>query len=275
MEQLRYPLGIQTFSTIIDGKYLYVDKTAQVYDIVTRYNYVFLSHPRRFGKSLLISTLEAYFRGEKELFEGLEIADLENDWISFPVFRFDFSPANYVEPQRLLDRLEGSLAKIERQYSIEATGNNPQERFLSLIEAAYLKYNKKVVVLIDEYDKPMLDSLHNSDLHENMKAELRSFFSAIKASDRYIRFAMLTGITKFGKVSIFSGLNNLKDISLIPRYNAVCGISELEFHRYFPTSIASYAEEHNISKDEPWREFREILVCITKSLHRTRYDTDC
>ena len=147
-----------------------------------------------------------------------------------------------------MDRMEGCLDRIERQYSLSSSGNNPQERFLSLIEEAYLKFNRKVVVLIDEYDKPLLDSLHIPVLQEKLKAELRSFYSAIKASDEYIRFAMLTGITKFGKLSIFSGMNNLKDITLIPRFNTICGISESEFHSYFPPSIACYAEEHDIEE---------------------------
>ena len=258
LEEINYPIGIQTFSKIVNGNYIYVDKTDIVYRLVKRYDYVFLSRPRRFGKSLLMSTLEAYFKGEKELFKGLAIESLEKDWICHPVFRFDFSPANYVDPERLINRIEGNLDSIEREYSLSSKGNNLQERFLSLIEGAYLKYNEKVVVLIDEYDKPMLDSLHIPDLHENLKAELRSFYSAIKASDKFIRFAMLTGITKFGKVSIFSGMNNLKDISLLPRYNTICGISESEFHRDFPASVASFAEEHDITEEKTWNEFREM-----------------
>lgn len=258
MEEINYPIGIHTFSKIVHGDYIYVDKTDIVYKLVKRYEYVFLSRPRRFGKSLLMSTLESYFRGEKELFRGLAMEHLEKDWTCYPVFRFDFSPANYIDMQRLMDRFDGCLERIERQYGLSATGNNPQERLLSLIEGAYMKFNRKVVVLIDEYDKPLLDSLHLTELHEQLKAELRSFYSAIKASDEYIRFAMLTGITKFGKLSIFSGMNNLKDITLIPRFNTICGISETEFHRYFPKSIACYAENHDIMEEKAWSELREM-----------------
>ena len=258
MEEINYPIGIHTFSKIVDGNYVYVDKTDIIYNLVKRYEYVFLSRPRRFGKSLLMSTLEAYFKGEKELFKGLAIYGMEKDWTCYPVFRFDFSPGNYIDMQRLMDRMKGCLDRIERQYSLSSSGNNPQERFLSLIEEAYLKFNRKVVILIDEYDKPLLDSLHIPVLQEKLKAELRSFYSAIKASDEYIRFAMLTGITKFGKLSIFSGMNNLKDITLIPRFNTICGISESEFHSYFPTSISGYAEEHDIAEEEAWDEFREM-----------------
>ena len=151
LEEINYPIGIQTFSKIVNGDYIYVDKTDIVYKLVKRYDYVFLSRPRRFGKSLLMSTLEAYFKGEKELFKGLAIESLEKDWICHPVFRFDFSPANYVDPERLINRIEGNLDSIEREYSLSSKGNNLQERFLSLIEGAYLKYNEKVVVLIDEH----------------------------------------------------------------------------------------------------------------------------
>lgn len=256
MARIKYPIGIQTFSDIITEGLFYVDKTKQVYDVVNNYRYVFLSRPRRFGKSLLMSTLEAYFKGEKELFRGLAIENLESDWIRHPVFRFDFSPANYVDTSRLMDRINGCLNHIEREYSISTSSENLSERFHDMIELAYKKFGQKIVILIDEYDKPLLDCLHDSDLHEKTKAELRSFYSVIKASDQYIKFAMLTGITKFGKISVFSGLNNLKDISMIPRFNAICGISETEFHRDFKLPIASFAKEHGISEDEAWAKFK-------------------
>ncbi|MDE6787000.1 MAG: ATP-binding protein, partial [Muribaculaceae bacterium] len=232
------------------------DKTNLMYDLTDNYRYVFLSRPRRFGKSLLMSTLEAYFKGEKELFKGLAIEKLEKDWICYPVFRFDFSPANYVDTIRLMDRIKGGLDSIEKEYGISSTNENVFERFQELIELAYEKSGRKVVILIDEYDKPLLDCLHDSQLHEKMKSELRSFYSVIKASDRYIKFAMLTGITKFGKISVFSGLNNLKDISMIPKYNAICGISETEFRQYFKLPIVSFAQEHDISEYEAWEKFK-------------------
>ncbi|MDE7422025.1 MAG: ATP-binding protein [Muribaculaceae bacterium] len=256
MARIKYPIGIQTFSDIITEGLFYVDKTNLMYDVTDNYRYVFLSRPRRFGKSLLMSTLETYFKGEKELFKGLAIEKLEKNWICYPVFRFDFSPANYVDTTRLMDRIKGCLDSIEKEYSIYASNKNVSERFQELIELAYEKTGHKVVILIDEYDKPLLDCLHESDLHEKMKSELRSFYSVIKASDRYIKFAMLTGITKFGKISVFSGLNNLKDISMIPKYNAICGISETEFHQDFKMPIASFAEEHDISEEEAWEKFK-------------------
>lgn len=258
MARTRYPIGIQTFSKVILGDYLYVDKTELVYDLTDSYEYVFLSRPRRFGKSLLMSTLEAYFKGEKELFKGLAIEKLETNWLSYPVFRFDFSPANYVDVSRLMDRIEGNLDGIAYDYSLSGGTKSVTERFAGLIKQAYEKYGRKVVILIDEYDKPLLDCLHDSDMHEKMKSELRSFYSVIKASDRYIKFAMLTGITRFGKISVFSGLNNLKDISMMPRYNAICGISESEFHRDFKAPIASFAEENSITEDMAWAQFKTM-----------------
>lgn len=258
MASMKYPIGIQTFQDIIEEDFFYIDKTKFVYDLVENYRYVFLSRPRRFGKSLLMSTLEAYFKGEKDLFKGLAIEKLEKDWGMYPVFRFDLSPANYDDTSKLIDYLDFSLNSLANAYSLSIEGNNCSVKFRSLIEQAYQKYGQKVVVLIDEYDKPMLDCLDNADLHDKFKAELRSFYSVIKSSDRYIRFAMLTGITKFGKISVFSGLNNLKDISLMPRFNAICGISETEFHEYFKGAIKSFAAEHQISEEEAWDQFKTM-----------------
>ena len=257
-ERKRYPVGVQTFSNLIEGKYLYVDKTALLYDLINSYQYVFLSRPRRFGKSLTMSTLEAYFRGRKELFKGLAIYDLEREWTKYPVFRFDLSAENFTEPQRLVEHIAWYLKRIEMEYSLSSEGSSIANRFKQLIQQAYEHYGEKVVILVDEYDKPMLDCLHSPGLHDTFKAELRAFYASIKSCDEYIRFAMLTGITKFGKVSIFSGLNNLKDISLLPRYNTLCGISETEFRNYFADSIAEYAEEHRISEEETWDLFKTM-----------------
>ena len=256
MDEIRYPIGIQTFKTIREGDYIYVDKTDMVYSIAKRYTYVFLSRPRRFGKSLLTSTFETYFKGEKELFKGLAIENLEKDWIWHPVFRFDFSMANYVEMSRLIDRIKGDLKAIERQFDISSPSASISEKFRELIEFAYRKFGQKVVILIDEYDKPLLDTLHLVDLNESLKGELRAFYSVIKGSDEYIRFVLITGITRFGKLNIFSGMNNLKDISLIPKYNTLCGISETEFHRYFAQSIADFADEHDLSEEQTWEKFK-------------------
>lgn len=256
MEQIRYPIGIQTFKTIREGGYIYVDKSEMVFDIAKRYSYIFLSRPRRFGKSLLTSTFETYFKGDKDLFEGLAIEGLEKDWIRHPVFRFDFSMANYIDPDRLIARIDGDLESIEWQYDISAQADNVAEKFRKLIQLAYRKFAQKVVILIDEYDKPLLDTIDAGDLHMALKSELRAFYSVIKGSDQYIRFVMITGITKFGKLSIFSGMNNLKDISMMPRYNSLCGISEKELHRDFTQSIEEFAEVHDLSEEETWEKFK-------------------
>ncbi len=255
---IKYPIGIQTFSKIIEGNYKYVDKTALIYDLATNNDYVFLSRPRRFGKSLLTSTLESYFKGERELFAGLKIAELEKNWEKFPVLRFDLSSANYNEPKRLKERIDSCLRTFEKEYSLSSESDNLAERFNFLIEEAYRQSGKRVVVLIDEYDKPLLDCLEDTDTHDKLREELRGFYSVIKANDRFIRFAMLTGITKFGKVSIFSGLNNLRDISMLPKYNSICGITETEFHRDFGTSIALFAAENGMNEEETWNKFKEM-----------------
>ena len=255
-KRIKYPVGIQTFSEIISEDYIYVDKTNLIYELAKTSKYVFLSRPRRFGKSLLMSTIAAYFRGEKDLFSGLQIEDLETEWKAYPVFRFDLSPATYVDTSRLNYRIKGCLNSIAEDYSLSVEGPNNPEIFTNLIKQAYLKYGEKIVILIDEYDKPMLDCLHESELHEKLKAEIRGFFSVIKSCDEYIKFAMLTGITKFGKVSVFSGINNLRDISMLPQYNGICGITETEFHRNFQDSIINFAETNSISCDESWNIFK-------------------
>ena len=254
-KRIEYPVGIQTFSKIIEGNYLYVDKTALIYDLVHKAEYVFLSRPRRFGKSLLMSTLEAYFKGRRELFRGLELENLEEDWLEYPVFRFDLSGENFINTDRLVDHIASYLDEFEHRYGLSSDGSIGK-RFRGLIRQAYEKSGRRVVVLVDEYDKPMLDCLHDDPLHEAIKTELRGFYSVLKLSDEYIKFAMLTGVTKFGKVSVFSGLNNLKDISMLPRYNALCGISETEFHHYFSSSIRNFAEEHHLTEEVTWSKFK-------------------
>ncbi|MDE7109213.1 MAG: ATP-binding protein, partial [Muribaculaceae bacterium] len=255
---IKYPVGIQTFSKIREENLFYIDKTIFIKEIINSSDYVFLIRPRRFGKSLLMSTLEAYFKGRKELFEGLAISELETEWKTYPVFRFDLSPANYINIERLRIRLDGNLNFIEKDYGLSSEARSPQERFMELIRQAFEKYGQKVVILIDEYDKPILDCLHNQELLENIKSELRSFYSVIKGNDEYIRFAMLTGVSKFGKVSVFSGLNNLKDISMLPKFNSVCGISESEFKRDFKKSVTEFSEENDLTEDETWESFKRL-----------------
>lgn len=253
--KIKYPVGIQTFSEIISEGYVYVDKTALIYDLVDTSKYVFLSRPRRFGKSLLMSTIEAYFQGKKELFEGLKIDVMEKKWDEFPVLRFDFSGNNFSDSQRMIEHIVSYLNEFDKIWSIHTHGNI-SSRFRELIREVARISGKKVVILIDEYDKPILDCLEDTDLNSQMKAELRGFYSVIKSSDQYIKFAMLTGITKFGKISVFSGINNLRDISMLPKYNGICGITDTEFHTCFEESIQTFADENGISPDVAWKAFK-------------------
>ena len=253
---IKYPIGIQTFSEIITEGYLYIDKTELIYRLVKENKYVFLSRPRRFGKSLLVSTIEEYFKGHKELFSGLAIARKETDWKKYPIIRFDFSGENYDDHTRLTELISAKLSNYEAIY-----GRNPEDksigmRFNRLIHNMRISSDERVVILIDEYDKPLLDVLHDDGKHELTRRELEGFYSNIKKCDADIRFALLTGVGKFGHVSIFSGLNNLNDISLMPRYNALCGISESEFHQCFAPSVTSFATTNGIDENETWALFK-------------------
>ncbi|MDE6792866.1 MAG: ATP-binding protein [Muribaculaceae bacterium] len=256
---MRYPVGIQTFSEIREEGYFYVDKTASVYKLVKSNKYVFLSRPRRFGKSLLVSTLQSYFEGKKTLFEGLAIYDLEKEWKSYPVLRFDLSGASYSGVETIRDKLIEYISFYEKKYGLSEKDRSLDLgiRFFSLITGVATSTGKQVVVLVDEYDKPLIDSLHDAELNSVLKNELRGFYGVLKQSDEYIKFGMLTGITKFGKINIFSGLNNLTDITLDPRYNTVCGISETEFRNSFQESVAEFSKVRNIPEEQVWTLFKD------------------
>ena len=224
------PVGIQTFSEIRTKNYLYVDKTALVYRMTHGASkYIFLSRPRRFGKSLLVSTLEAYFEGRRELFEGLAIDQLEQEWTQYPVLRFDMSTAKHMEKKDLDLELSSKLTSYEAIYGKgPADDVNPNQRLRGLIERAYRQTGKQVVVLIDEYDAPLLDVVHKDGELERLRHTMRNFYSPLKACDPYLRFVFLTGITKFSQLSIFSELNNINNISMLKPYAAICGITEEE-----------------------------------------------
>ncbi len=257
---IRYPVGIQDFTKLRTGNYLYVDKTRFVYDLANNYDYVFLSRPRRFGKSLLISTFEEYFKGNRELFVGLDIDRMESEWESYPVLRFDLSGESFLKPQDLITCITQDLIDYENRYGIVPTLTDNEDaigtRFYSLLKQINIKTGKRIVVLVDEYDKPMLESLHDDPLHNELKARLRGFYSVLKKCDGIIRFAMLTGVTKFGKVSIFSGLNNLKDISMKQSFNEICGISEDELHNLFSASIDDFAHANGITEAQTREQFK-------------------
>ena len=242
-----YPIGIQDFEKIRKDGFVYVDKTDLVYKMVQKGGYYFLSRPRRFGKSLLVSTLEAYFSGKKELFTGLAIADLEKDWIEYPVLRMDLSGKSYDSPEVLQQVFDDYLSRWEKKYGIENKFTVPGIRFSQVIEAAYLQTGKRAVVLIDEYDKPILDNMGNEELSDVFRNQLQGFYSVMKAKDGIIQFGFLTGVSKIGKLSVFSGLNNLKDISMDARYTDICGISEKDLKKYFKESIRELAEVNKMS----------------------------
>ncbi len=245
-----YPIGIQSFEKIRNDGYVYVDKTALVYKLASEGCYYFLSRPRRFGKSLLISTLEAYFQGRKELFAGLAIESLETKWEKYPVLHLDFTGSRYTSLSDLSEKLDIHLSKWEGVYGKVGNYNDPASRFDAIIDAAYSKTGKKVVVLIDEYEKPIIDNIDNPELMGQFRRELQGFYSVLKGKDEFIRFALLTGVTKLSKMSIFSGLNNLNDISLLLAYSGICGITEAELKKYFDGSVKELAENEGVSVND-------------------------
>ena len=245
------PIGIQTFSEIIEEDYMYVDKTDLVYKLTHSGNkYVFLSRPRRFGKSLLASTLHSYFAGRKELFKGLAIEKLETEWTQYPVLHFDMSGGKHMNVDALERYLGKRLAIHEKQYGITTPAIDINDRLTDLITAAYEQTGQKVVVIIDEYDAPLLDVVHEEENLPKLRDVMRNFYSPLKACDQYIRFAFLTGITKFSQLSIFSELNNIANVSMDKEYAAICGITKEELTEQFAGHIDALAEAEGKTHDE-------------------------
>ena len=242
MNQTIYPIGIQNFEKIRKDGYLYIDKTALVYQLVTTGQYYFLSRPRRFGKSLLLSTLEAYFQGKKELFEGLAMEKLEKDWIRYPILHLDLNAERYSDPGALESILRRYLNLWEDLWGKDEREITPSDRFTGVIRRAYERTGRRVVILVDEYDKPLLQAIGNPELQEAYRSILKAFYGVLKSMDGYIRLAFLTGVTKFGKVSVFSDLNNLMDISMDNRYIEICGITEKEIHTYLENELRVLAD---------------------------------
>ena len=249
-----YPIGIQDFEKIRKDGFVYVDKTRLIYNLARQGGYAFLSRPRRFGKSLLVSTMEAYFSGRKELFEGLAVAELEKDWIQYPVLRLDLSGKAYDEADVLKKVLDDSLSKWEREYGAENRSDVPGLRFGNVIEAAHAKTGRPVVILVDEYDKPIVDNLADEALADIFRRELQGFYSVMKSQDAHIRFGFLTGVTKIGKLSVFSGLNNLLDISMDASYADLCGISEKDLKKYFDESVSELARANGMTREMCYAE---------------------
>ena len=247
---VNYPIGIQTFDKIREGGYLYVDKTKYIYEVTHPGQYVFLSRPRRFGKSLLTSTFDAYFSGRKDLFKGLAIEKLEKEWKQYPVLHFDLSDIKKGTVEDFEDSVNSSLASMEETYGVVKTADNLATRFKELVERIYKRTGKQVVVLIDEYDAPLLTVLHDPERLEKMRTALQSFYSPIKKLDPYLRFVFITGITKFSQLSIFSQLNNLKNISMKPQYAAICGITQEELEDNFQEGIRALGEENEMTSEQ-------------------------
>ncbi len=247
---MKYPIGIQDFEKLRTNGYSYVDKSRFVYKLATEGEYYFLSRPRRFGKSLFLSTLEAYFQGKKELFKGLAIYDLETDWKKYPIFHIDLNTANFREKDSLYTVLNDYLTTWESKYGARESEATLALRFKGVIARAAEKEGCGVVILIDEYDKPILQTLRDPKLQAEHRAQLKAFYSVLKTQDRYIKFAFLTGVTKFGKVSVFSDLNNLTDISMDHRYISICGMTEKELLTNFKEGISELAEANGDSETE-------------------------
>ena len=247
---VNYPIGIQTFEIIRSNDYLYIDKTKYIYEATHPGRYVFLSRPRRFGKSLLTSTLDAYFSGRKDLFKGLAIEKLEKEWKVYPVLHFSLASAKLGTVEDLHVQLRIQLERNEKRHGIHTDITNISERFQNLVTSLYEKTGTQVVVLIDEYDAPMLTVLHDSKRLEQMRTELQAFYSPLKDLDPYLRFVFITGITKLSQLSIFSQLNNLNNISMLPQYAAMCGITIKELEDNFQEGIGLLAEKYHYSHQQ-------------------------
>ncbi|WP_106830482.1 ATP-binding protein [Parabacteroides pacaensis] len=254
---VKYPVGIQNFESLRRDGYLYVDKTALIYRLINTGRYFFLSRPRRFGKSLLVSTLEAYFEGKRELFQGLAIEKLEKDWVKRPVLHIDLNTQKYDSPESLEHILNAILTRWEQIYGAEPSEVGVSLRFRGIIRRACEKTGHRVAILVDEYDKPMLQVIGNENLQKSFSDTLQAFYGALKSMDGYIKFALLTGVTKFGKVSVFSALNNLMDLSMWSDYATLCGITREELHGNFEEGIRNLAQAQGMAPEEVCTELKE------------------
>ena len=257
MDGKLYPVGIQNFEKIRRDGYCYIDKTALVYQLVKTGSYYFLSRPRRFGKSLLVSTLEAYFQGKKELFKGLAMEGLEKEWKQYPILHLDLNTQKYETEESLESVLNENLAVWEALYGRNENEIGPARRFAGVIRRAHEKTGERVVILVDEYDKPMLQAIGNDSLQTEYRNTLKAFYGALKSEDGHIKFALLTGVTKFGKVSVFSDLNNLEDLSRNPGYTDICGISGQELKDNFSEDIQALASANGQTFGQACEQLKE------------------
>ena len=250
------PIGIQAFSSLIEGNFVYLDKTDMIYKIANKKACYFLSRPRRFGKSLTISTLKAYFDGRKELFAGTKMETLETKWEKYPILYFDFNSAKYDSLQNFRNSLSFLLESYENKYGLQSNYELPT-RFARLVTAAYQQTGKKVVILVDEYDKPLLNNIINTELQDLIRKELKAFYGVLKTYDEQIKMAFITGVTKFSKVSLFSDVNNLKDISNTLEFATLCGITEQEIHEQLDEHVGVMADFNNMTKEECYKELKK------------------
>ncbi|MDR0597682.1 MAG: AAA family ATPase, partial [Treponema sp.] len=263
MNPRKLPIGIQDFEKLRRMGYVYVDKTAYVYRLASEANPCFLSRPRRFGKSLLLATFKAYFQGKQELFQEAEgrprlaLADLEKDWVEYPVFHIDLNVEKYDSPAALESAFGANLRPLEERWGRNPGEETPSVRFLGLIQRAAEKTGRKVAVLIDEYDKPLLETMDNPELNEEIRRSLKAFYGTLKTADPWLRFAFLTGVTKFSQVSVFSDLNQLRDISLDRDYAGICGITDGELAGNFEPELRILAEDNRMSYEEALAETRK------------------
>ena len=256
--QRQYPIGIQTFEKIRSGNYLYIDKTEYVYRMThSASNYMFLSRPRRFGKSLLTSTIHAYFEGRKDLFKGLAMERLEAEWTEYPVLHFDMSTAKHVDKETLVLELERKLLQYEALYGRNEGDVTPNQRLMGLIQRAFEQTGRQVVVLIDEYDAPLLDVVHEEKDLPVLRNVMRNFYSPLKACDPYLRYVFLTGITKFSQLSIFSELNNIKNISMLPEYAAICGITQEEMETQMSEDLDLLASRLETTREQTLERLKD------------------
>ena len=247
---VKYPIGIQSFEKLRELSYLYVDKTELIYKLVKENNCVFLSRPRRFGKSLLLSTIQAYFEGKKDLFKDLAIEQLESEWQPHAVLMLSLATYHAYDDGNLEEILNNQFREWEKIYAVEEASHDLSTRFRNIIKAAFNSYGRPVVILVDEYDHPLIETMHDPERSEAHRLLLKSIYVNIKDLDQYIRFTMLTGVSRFSKMTIFSGLNNLEDISFDDEYAAICGITEDELHSNFREGISNLSNKYSISTEE-------------------------
>lgn len=258
MEEMMYPIGIQSFERLRDMNCLYVDKTAYIKTLIETGTIYFLSRPRRFGKSLLLSTIKSFFEGRRDLFKGLSIDEWQDwGWESFPVIHIDLNAKDYTYKESLYEKINAQLVVYEERYDVSSPDLSLDQRFFSIIKKAYETTGLGVVVLIDEYDKPILDTLHDDGIKEMHRDTLRAFYATLKSSDQYLRFCFLTGVTKFGQMNVFSGLNNLQDISIANDFAGICGISEDELRLYFLPGVKKCAEEWGCTLEDAFAELKD------------------